>query len=130
MYVNSPHIHWIHHISKYIKGHMSGPMDNLLMVAAAGSGKCKIIRCFLNGVSPVGVAKIQSKRHRKHCMSITWANRLMYLTNPSTYFRGFIIRGFLKIRRVAPGMTTQTTCVLRKNEALQFSQPVHRTATY
>jgi hypothetical protein len=61
--------------------------------------------------------KIQFMRHRKHCMSITWANRLMYLTNTSTDFRGFIIRVFLKIRSVAPRMTRQATWVLRSIEA-------------
>jgi hypothetical protein len=98
MYVNSLHIHWIQRIRKYIKGHKSGSMDNLRMAAAAGSSKRKIIRWIFNGVSPVGVATIQFMHHREHCMSITWANMLMYLTNSSTDFRGFIIRGFLKIR--------------------------------
>jgi len=41
----------------------------------------------------------------------------MYLMNSSTDFRGFIIRGFLKIRRFAPRMTRQAMCVLRHIEA-------------
>ena len=92
-------------------------MDNLRMDAAACSEKCKIIRWILNGVFPVGAANIQFMLHTKQCMTITWANRLMCLTNSSTDFRGFIISGFLKIPRVAPRMTSQTMCVLRNNEA-------------
>jgi hypothetical protein len=93
-------------------------MDNLRMVAAAGSGKSKIIRWIFNGVSLVGEAKIQFMRHRKHFMSITRANRLMYRTNSSTDFRGFTIRGIFKIRRFAPRMTRQEMCVLHNIEAL------------
>jgi len=116
VYINSLHIHWIQGIRKYMKGHKSGSMDNLGMDAAASNDKCKIIRWIFNGVSPVGVTKIQFMHHRKQCMSITWANRLMCLTN-STDFRGFIIRGFLKIPRIAPIMTSQAMCILRNTEA-------------